>query len=179
MSGEAVRWNPSQLIIGSVIHSEHPITNLKYHRGGQFLISTADNGVILTDSLAGKEKKRICCKTHGVGRVAYTHHQSCILVGGDKKQHDIRYLCLYDNRYLRSFEGHTQKVTSLSMCPTDDHFLSAGKDRNVLMWDLSVSNPVAQLSLPSSSDHVSPSRMGCLSALFFLFCDDLTLPQPS
>mgnify|MGYP003386596839 CR=1 FL=1 len=157
MASETIRWNPNQLVMGAVIHAEQPISNLKFHRNGQYLVSTTDNSVILTDSLSGKEKKRINCKTHGVGRAAYTHHDSCIIVSGDRKQHDIRYLCLYDNRYIRSYEGHTTRVSSLSMCPTDDHFLSAsdgGEDSCVLLWDLNVSNPVAKLKLPNSAEHV-------------------------
>jgi WD40 repeat protein len=156
MESEAVRWTPSQLVLGAVVHADQPITNLCFHRNGQYLISTTDNSVILTDSLSGKEKKRINCKTHGVGRAAYTHHDACIIVSGDRKQFDIRYLCLYDNRYIRSYEGHSGRVSSLSMCPSDDHFLSAsdtGPDPCVLMWDLNVSNPVAKLPLPSGAEH--------------------------
>ena len=156
MSGAPVLWNPAQpLQVGAAISSDSAITNLKFHRNGQYLVSTTNNSVILIDCINGREKKRINCKTNGIGKLAYTHHESCVIISSDKKQNDIRYLCLYDNRYLRAFDGHNNKITSLSMCPTDDHFLSASNDKSVLMWDLSVSNPVAKLNLPSYSENVS------------------------
>ena len=154
MSNNPVMWDPAKLLIGAVINSVAHISNVKFHRNGQYLVATTDTSVILIDSFNGREKKRINCKTNGIGKVAYTHHESCVLVSGDKKLHDIRYLCLHDNRYIRAYEGHTGKITSLSMSPTDDHFLSASSDKTVLLWDLSVSNAVAKLQLPHSSDHV-------------------------
>lgn len=151
---EFVTWNPNQLAMGAVIHSDNPINNLCFHKNGHFLVGTTDSSVILVDCLAGKEKKRIYCKTNGIGKAAYTHHESCCIVSSDRKTNDIRYLCLHDNRYLRAFDGHTQRVTSLSMSPTDDHFLSSGDDGVVFLWDLSVSNPIGRLQLPAGHINV-------------------------
>ena len=40
-------------------------------------------------------------------------------------EHFIRYLSTHENVYLRYFRGHTARVTSLSMSPKSDLFLSA------------------------------------------------------
>jgi len=48
----------------------------------------------------------------------------------------IRYLSLHDNKYLRYFPGHTKKVTTLCMSPTDDTFLSGSLDKTLRLWDL-------------------------------------------
>lgn len=49
--------------------------------------------------------------------------------------HAVRYLCLYDNQFLRFFNGHTDKVVSIAMSPTDDHFITGSVDRHVsLFW---------------------------------------------
>lgn len=40
--------------------------------------------------------------------------------------HAVRYVSHHDGRYLRFFAGHEQTVTSLSMSPRNDQFLSAG-----------------------------------------------------
>lgn len=161
MSIEPTLWNPAFLQIGAVINADGnssrslPVNGLQFHRNGQYLVSTTDNSVTLVDCLTGREKKTINCRSNGVGRVEYTHHESCLLVSSSRKVNDIRYLCLHDNRYLRAFDAHTDKVTSLSMSPTDDHFLSGcSGDKSVMMWDLAVANPVAKLSLPAHSDEV-------------------------
>jgi WD40 repeat protein len=94
---------------------------------------------------------------HGpVGLCRYTHHVNAVLLTsrgseGDENSneigmdcddrnvaayHDIRYYSVYDNTYLRFFRGHTDEVTSLSMCPADDHFVSGSRDRTIRMWNL-------------------------------------------
>lgn len=50
--------------------------------------------------------------------------------------HEIRYLSLFDNAYLRFFTGHEQRVSSLSMSAGDDRFLSASVDGTVRLWTL-------------------------------------------
>jgi COMPASS component SWD2 len=48
----------------------------------------------------------------------------------------LRYLSLHDNRYLRYFKGHRDRVVSLAMSPADDSFISASLDNTVRLWDL-------------------------------------------
>lgn len=54
-----------------------------------------------------------------------------VLVSSDAPgvDHAVRYLSLYDNRFLRFFNGHTDKVVSIAMSPTDDHFMTGSLDR--------------------------------------------------
>lgn len=57
-----------------------------------------------------------------------------VLVSSDAPgaDHAVRYLSLYDNRFLRFFNGHTDKVVSIAMSPTDDHFMTGSLDRQEL-----------------------------------------------
>eukprot|EP00850_Spirogloea_muscicola_P000722 SM000003S10967 [mRNA] locus=s3:14867:17145:+ [translate_table: standard] len=48
----------------------------------------------------------------------------------------LRYLSLHDNRYLRYFKGHRDKVVSLCMSPKNDTFMSGSLDHTVRLWDL-------------------------------------------
>ena len=135
--------------MASIIHSENQITSIDFHSEGKFLVSVTREGSLhLIDSLTGEEKKKLYTKTYGIGTVKYTHHEACILLSSDKKSNDIRYLCVHDNRYLRFFKGHNDKVTSLSMSPISDHFISASNDKTVLIWSLESSAPIARLQLP-------------------------------
>lgn len=136
--------------MGRVIHGEGVVTNLDFHREGRWLVmSTNENSIHLIDALAGEEKKKLYAKANGIGKIKFTHHESCVLLSSEKR-YDIRYLCMYDNRYLRCFEGHTGKVTSLSMSPIDDRFLTASADKSVCLWSVSspTSSPIAKIKLP-------------------------------
>lgn len=141
------------LSIGAVIRGDGHATNLDYHRSGQFLVmGTSNSSVYLIDSISGQLKKKLFMKSSGLGQVIYTHHESCVLCSSDKGSHDIRYFCMYDNRYLRHFRGHDDSVKSLAMSPIDDHFLSSSVDGTVCMWSLNTPSPVAKLSLPPKSE---------------------------
>lgn len=59
----------------------------------------------------------------------------------------IRYLSTHDNSYIRYFRGHTGRVTSLSLCPSNDTFLSASLDHTVKLWDLRSSSAQGNLNL--------------------------------
>jgi COMPASS component SWD2 len=141
--------------MGAVIHGEGVVTNLDFHRDGRWLVmSTNENSIHLIDALAGAEKKKLYAKSSGIGKIKFTHHESCVLLSAEKKTNDIRYLCMYDNRYLRSFEGHSSKVTSLSMCPIDDCFITASLDRSVCLWNISSphTSPIAKITLPKQME---------------------------
>lgn len=112
------------------------IESLDFHREGRFLVS-ADSAaeVILVDALEGKVRKRIRCEAYPIGIVRFTHHDQTVLCtsrgcsSGGAAAHDVRYLSLYDNTYLRFFHGHTDEVVSMAVCPSDDHFVTGSKDR--------------------------------------------------
>lgn len=135
--------------IGAVIAGEGVVSNLEFHRDGRFLVMTSSEGSLhLIDSLSGVEKKKIYAKTHGIGKIKYTHHESCVIMSSDTKCYDLKYLCMYDNRFIRYFKGHTDKTTSISMSPVDDYFLSSSLDKTICLWNLACPNPLAKLELP-------------------------------
>ena len=138
----------------SVIQGDGVVTNLEFHSGGQYLVMTTNESAIqLIDCFSGTEKKKVYAKNSGVSRIQFTHHESCVLIGADARgSFEVKYLCLYDNRYLRHFHSHTSDITSLSMSPISDNFISASKDKTVCIWDMNTPAPVAKLQLPSSFD---------------------------
>jgi COMPASS component SWD2 len=71
----------------------------------------------------------------------------CLLMSGQTSS-DIKYLCVYDNRYIRYFRGHTMGITSLSMNPVNDMFISASNDETIRLWDLSSPNSLGKVNLP-------------------------------
>lgn len=77
----------------------------------------------------------------------FTHHANSIIYASTKVDDGIRYLSTHDNSYIRYFKGHTKRVTSLTMCPSNDSFLSASLDDTVKFWDLRSSSPQGSLNL--------------------------------
>ena len=138
--------------IGAVIHGDDQVVDSCFHADGRMFMAATKCSIQVIDSLTGEEKKKIFTKTHGIGSVVFTHHEQCVLASSVKSNNDIRYLSLYDNRYLRFFKGHQAQVTSLSMSPVDDYFLSSscGNDRSVCLWSLANPSPIARLSLPQN-----------------------------
>lgn len=145
---EAVRVQELQR--GCVVAGTAPVTCLDYHREGEYLVAAAEDGTVhLINALEGKARKKVFCKKYGVELARFTHHAQSVLCssrpsasqaasasGGGTAAHDIRYLSLYDNQYLRFFSGHEARVTALAMSYTDDRFLSASVDGTVRIWTL-------------------------------------------
>lgn len=80
----------------------------------------------------------------------FTHDPNSIIYASTKVDDGIRYLATHDNSYIRYFKGHTGRVTSLSLCPSADTFLSASQDGTAKLWDLRASNPIGNMNLPGA-----------------------------
>ena len=86
-------------------------------------------------------------KKYGCHLARFTHHAQSIIYASTKSDDTIRYLSTHDNQYLRYFKGHTSPVTSLSLCPADDTFVSSGLDNTVRLWNLASPNAHGTLNL--------------------------------
>jgi COMPASS component SWD2 len=143
------------------------------HREGKWLVmSTNESSIHLIDTFSGEEKKKLYAKSDGTENVKFTHHESCVLFSSERNNSDIKYLCAYDNRYLRYFKGHTAKVTSISMNPCDDCFLTASLDKSVCLWNLSTPTPIAKLQLPARYD-CPYATYDASGMVFGVMCQDM------
>lgn len=59
----------------------------------------------------------------------------------------MRYLSTHNNSFIRYFEGHTASVTSISLHPGADNFISCSRDDTVLLWSLNQRQWVGKLHL--------------------------------
>ncbi|CAL8090265.1 unnamed protein product [Orchesella dallaii] len=113
------------------------INSVDFNSGGDLMISAADDDqIIIYDCENGTIKRNLKSKKYGVSMIRFTHSRNTVIHGSTKIDDTIRYLSLYDNKYIRYFSGHTNKVTSLCMSATDDLFLSASLDKTLQLWDL-------------------------------------------
>jgi COMPASS component SWD2 len=91
-----------------------------------------------------------------------------VLFTGTKGQHAIHYWSLYDNKILRKFRGHSDKIVDVSISPADDMFLTASKDRTVRLWNVQQAGCVGQMDLPSQSEgepHIAFDQTGMVFAV--------------
>jgi len=77
-------------------------------------------------------------KKYGCDLIRFTCRNKGHVVCASKNGWDetLRYLSVEDNHFLRYFNGHRDRVVSLSMSPVDDTFLSAALDHEIRLWDL-------------------------------------------
>lgn len=136
-----MRLNDNELshfgIAKSYTNNDNKINSLDFYHDGKHLVTAGDDDAItIYDSENGKRKQTLYSKKYGVQRIRYTHNTACVLYASTKVDDALRYQSLHDNKYIRYFQGHTDKVTSLCMSPIDDTFFSSSKDKTVRLWDL-------------------------------------------
>ncbi|XP_047045246.1 protein ANTHESIS POMOTING FACTOR 1 [Lolium rigidum] len=118
------------------------INCLDFHRKDDLLVTSSDDDSIrLYNTTTATLLKTTYHKKHGADRICFTHHPSSILCSSKfnlEPAESLRYLSLYDNRCLRYFKGHKDRVVSLCMSPAIDSFMSGSLDHSVRIWDLRV-----------------------------------------
>ncbi|KAI8533646.1 hypothetical protein RHMOL_Rhmol10G0025700 [Rhododendron molle] len=133
----------STLILAILRMQVGKINSVDFHRTADLLITASeDDSVRLYDIANAKLLKTTYHKKHGADRICFTHHPSSVVCSSrynlDTTGESLRYLSMYDNRCLRYFKGHKERVVSLCMSPVNDSFMSGSLDHSVRIWDLRV-----------------------------------------
>ncbi|PKI78087.1 protein ANTHESIS POMOTING FACTOR 1 isoform X2 [Punica granatum] len=113
------------------------ITSMDFHRASSYLVTASDDESIrLYDVANATCLKTINSKKYGVELVSFTSHPATVIYSSKNGwDESLRLLSLHDNKYLRYFRGHHDRVVSLSLCPRSECFVSGSLDRTVLLWD--------------------------------------------
>jgi COMPASS component SWD2 len=78
----------------------------------------------------------------------------------------VHYWSLHDNKILRKFRGHSDQVSSIAMCPSDDSFLTSSLDRTVRLWTANQAGCLAELKLPSETIKSPLASFDCTGLVF-------------
>ncbi|CAL5218819.1 g548 [Coccomyxa viridis] len=129
------------------------VNSLDFHRSEEVLITAGDDDSIRTyNTLTGEPTKSVYSRKYGVANICCTHDPMSVIYTSTKgRDHGIRYHTLHDNKYIRYFTGHTERVTGLCICPSTDLFISSSEDCAVRMWDLRSMNCEGLLETPAKS----------------------------
>ncbi|KAF8390475.1 hypothetical protein HHK36_025001 [Tetracentron sinense] len=119
------------------------INSVDFHRTEDLLVTASeDDSVRLYDIANATLLKTTYHKKHGADHICFTHHPSSVICSSrynlESTGESLRYLSMYDNRCLRYFKGHKERVVSLCMSPINDSFMSGSLDHSVRIWDLRV-----------------------------------------
>jgi len=124
------------------------VTSLDFDDTGELaIVARTDDTLQIYNCKEGKHGKELKSQKYGVHLARFTHQSSSILYASTKVDDGIRYLSSHDNSYIRYFRGHTDKVTSIAMSPSNDDFLSCSLDNTVRMWSLNSPNARGLLNL--------------------------------
>ncbi len=125
-------------------------TSIDFNDSGEFVIlARTDDTIQLFNTRAGAHAKELKSQKYGNALARFTHHDTSIIYASTKVDDGIRYLSMHDNSFIRYFKGHTGRVTSLTVSPSNDNFLSASLDNTVKLWDCRSSTNQGQLDFES------------------------------
>lgn len=123
------------------------MNNLEYNPNGELFSYTTDSSLRIHSSANGNIKNII---TANIDTMKY-FQDNTILHSKDKT---IFYLSVFDNKYLRKFDGHTGEIQSISANPVNDTFMSVGDDC-INLWDIRYQPPVYSIK--------TSGKIGCMS----------------
>ena len=158
------------------------VNSVCYSRCGNYTYCTTNDGVLgLYDAHTGNRLSEFHMKEAGCRLVTATHHPMGVLhasglpgFAGSKRDPpldankaldsgQIVYHNLHENKIMRVFRGHKDRVTSISMNPANDLFLTTSLDGTFRVWDLRSSVPLAMGPLASSTVEEMASADGATS----------------
>ncbi|KAJ0234378.1 WD_REPEATS_REGION domain-containing protein [Hirschfeldia incana] len=113
------------------------ISSIDFNKNSSYMVTASDDDSIrLYDVATATCMKTVNSKKYGVDLVCFTSHPTTVIYSSRNGWDDsLRLLSLHDNKYLRYFKGHHDRVVSLSLCSGGESFISGSLDRTVLLWD--------------------------------------------
>ncbi|KFD58294.1 hypothetical protein M514_01057 [Trichuris suis] len=128
--------------------NKHLVTSIDVHSSGSHVVvgSEDDRSITLFNCNRGEIHSTLYSKKYGVGVVRFLSPHE-VLHTATMTDNTIRLLSMTKNKYMRYFQGHTDRVQSLAVTPNGDYFLSSGKDRLTYLWESRFKIPQTVISL--------------------------------
>jgi len=116
--------------------------------GNHLVTSGEDSSVFVYSCEKATRTRHLRCEKYGVSLIRFLHNDKdgAIAASRHSPEHLLKYWDFHENKYLRIFKSHTEKVTSVCPHPYEDIFLSGSEDKTVLLWDLRQDRPTAKIN---------------------------------
>ena len=87
------------------------ISCLDFDDEGVYLLTASEQAkeCVVWDCMEGVSKRRVFFKKIGIGQARFAHRHTGIVHSPTGSDNHIRYLSTHDNKYIRSFQGHTNR----------------------------------------------------------------------
>lgn len=125
------KFNPTKSF-----HKSENINSIDFHSDGSMLAVGFDNCLEVYNCHLADAFIKAPLTKYGCANVKTVAAKNCLLHSSTKINHDVRYLQLNTNQYLRYFSGHTDFVYNVVPSPIDDTFLTLSFDGTIKLWDL-------------------------------------------
>lgn len=116
------------------------ISSIKFSSDGEKLISCSNQHTIEIYDCSTATQQTIPCRKYGSGIVDFSNSPDNVIVTSTKRGHAVRELSIEENCYKTCFSGHSDLVTGLAMNGDRNCFLTASRDKKVLLWDIRTPN---------------------------------------
>ena len=128
--------------------SDHRANGLAFSDNGRFMFSSHNDGAIhVHNGESGSREATLLSREYGCKMITATHHEQCVLHASNGAKLDspyggqVAYHSLYDNKVVRFFRSGTPaSVSSISINPLSDWFISTYTDGTFRLWDLRTPN---------------------------------------
>ena len=144
--------------------------SVDFHNSEQLLVAADDSDALgMFDIAEGKKRSdKLMSVKYGLRNVTCVRSSHHVLHSSrptPEKSDIIRYWSLHQNSYVRYFELHRQPVTSICVAPDSDEFMSASRDRTVIVWDLRKKGAVALLPETETTPYAAYDHQGLVAAI--------------
>ena len=122
------------------------ISSAVYSPDGKFIVSGGidDKVAILWEASTGREIRRFIGHTNQINSVAFSPDSKFVLTGSggeyleekDEKDFTARLWNISNGNEIRKFEGHTDKINSVTFSPDGKNILTGSNDKTARLWNL-------------------------------------------
>lgn len=143
------------------------LRGISFSRDGKYLAAAAADGVVFVWPLiqnaevAGRLARRARSHEDYISSIAWANDRQFVTGGGDGLVHLFDWHSLrpetgrpsniLDSKPLRTFEGHTDDVHAVGVSGDGELLISAGKDGQVIIWNLKSGNIVRRIAAHDES----------------------------